>query len=72
MTALCRFTAHGCFMPSSSLSTISDGALRMVDVIGATTITHVSRCGEGSKAPTQSQKARLHGAGGIRHLKGNR
>jgi len=36
VTALCRFTAHGVFMPSSSLSVTSDGTPRIVDVIGAT------------------------------------
>jgi hypothetical protein len=34
--ALCRFTAQGAFMPSSWLSTTSDGTPRIADVIGAT------------------------------------
>ena len=34
VTALCRFTAQGVFMPSSSLSTTSEGTPRIVDVIG--------------------------------------
>jgi hypothetical protein len=36
ITAFCRFTAHGAFIPSSSFSTTSDGTPRIVDVIGAT------------------------------------
>src|SRR5208337_1351964 len=36
VTALCRFTAHGDFMPSSSLRTTSDGTPRIVEVTGAT------------------------------------
>ena len=36
VTALCRFTAHGAFMPSSGVKTTSDGTPRMVKVIGAT------------------------------------
>src|SRR5271163_113104 len=36
VTALCRFTAHGAFIPSSSFSTTSDGTPRIVDVTGAT------------------------------------
>ena len=36
VTALCRFTAHTVFMPSSSPSTTSDGTPRTADVIGAT------------------------------------
>jgi hypothetical protein len=34
--ALCRFTAQGAFIPSSSLSMTSEGTPRIVDVIGAT------------------------------------
>jgi hypothetical protein len=34
--ALCRFTAQGDFMPSSSFRTTSDGTPRIVDVTGAT------------------------------------
>src|SRR6266849_5039128 len=36
VTALCRFTAHVDFMPSSSFRTTSDGTPRMVEVTGAT------------------------------------
>jgi len=36
VTALCRFTAHGDFMPSSSFRTTSDGTPRIVEVTGAT------------------------------------
>jgi hypothetical protein len=36
VTALCRFTAQGDFMPSSSFRTTSDGTPRMVEVAGAT------------------------------------
>ena len=36
VTAWCRFTAQADFIPSSSVSTTSDGAPRRVDVIGAT------------------------------------
>jgi hypothetical protein len=36
VTALCKFTAHGDFMPSSSFKTTSDGTPRTVDVMGAT------------------------------------
>src|SRR5258708_955267 len=36
VTILCKFTAHGAFMPSDSSSVISDGTPRIVDVIGAT------------------------------------
>jgi hypothetical protein len=36
VTALCRFTAHGDFMPSSSFSATLEGTPRMVEVIGAT------------------------------------
>jgi len=36
VTALCKLTAQGAFMPSSSSSWTSDGTPRMVDVIGAT------------------------------------
>ena len=36
VTALCRFTAQGPFMPSSLPRTTSDGTPRIVDVIGAT------------------------------------
>src|SRR5438874_12475771 len=34
--ALCRLTAQGAFMPSSSFKTTSDGTPRIVEVIGAT------------------------------------
>lgn len=36
VTRLCRFTAHGPFIPSLSSSVTSDGTPRIVDVIGAT------------------------------------
>src|SRR5271169_2663714 len=36
VTALCRFTAHVDFMPSSSFRTTSEGTPRMVEVTGAT------------------------------------
>lgn len=36
VSTLCRFTAHGCFIPSSSVRTTSDGTPRMAEVIGAT------------------------------------
>ena len=36
VTALCKFTAQGAFMPSSLLKTTSDGTPRIVDVMGAT------------------------------------
>jgi hypothetical protein len=36
VTALCRFTAQGAFMPSSSFKTTSDGTPRIADVMGAT------------------------------------
>src|SRR5271169_3809161 len=36
VTALCRFTAHGDSMPSSSFRTTSEGTPRMVEVTGAT------------------------------------
>jgi hypothetical protein len=36
VTALCRFTAHGPFMPSFSSSATSEGTPRIVDVTGAT------------------------------------
>lgn len=36
VTILCRFTAHGFFMPSVSSRTTSDGTPRIVEVIGAT------------------------------------
>ncbi len=35
VTALCRFTAHGDFMPSSSFRTTSEGTPRIVEVTGA-------------------------------------
>ena len=41
VTALCRFTAHGAVMPTSSLRTTSDATPRIVEMIGAT-ITVVS------------------------------
>ena len=44
VTALCKFTAHALFIPSSSFKTTSDGTLRIVDVIGATvTVDKYSR-----------------------------
>jgi len=36
VTALCRFTAHADFIPSSSFNTTSDGTPRIVEVTGAT------------------------------------
>jgi hypothetical protein len=36
VTALCRFTAHGDFIPSSTFKTTSEGTLRIVEVMGAT------------------------------------
>src|SRR5260370_34676148 len=36
VTALCRFTAHVDFIPSSSFRTTSDGTPRIVEVTGAT------------------------------------
>ena len=36
VTALCRFTAQGALMPSSSSNLTSKGTPRTVDVIGAT------------------------------------
>ena len=36
VTALCKFTAHGNFMPSSSFRTTSDGTPRIVATTGAT------------------------------------
>ena len=36
VTAWCRFTAQGVFMPSSWFNTISEGTPRMVEVTGAT------------------------------------
>lgn len=36
VTALCRFTAHRPFIPSSTSSTTSEGTSRTVEVIGAT------------------------------------
>jgi hypothetical protein len=36
VTALCRFTAQGDFIPSSSVKTTSEGTPRIVEVTGAT------------------------------------
>jgi hypothetical protein len=36
VTALCRLTAQGALMPSSSFRSTSEGTPRMVEVIGAT------------------------------------
>ena len=36
VTALCRLTAHGIFMPSSSSSKTCEGTSRIIDVTGAT------------------------------------
>jgi hypothetical protein len=41
VTALCRLTAQGDFMPSSSFSTTSDGTPRMVEVTGATVTVEI-------------------------------
>ena len=35
LTTLCRFAAHGVFIPSASSSTTSEGTPRIVEVIGA-------------------------------------
>ena len=36
VTTLCRFMAHGPFIPSASFKATSDGIPRMVEVMGAT------------------------------------
>jgi len=48
---LCKLTAQGALMPSSSLNTTSDGTPRIVDVIGAT-VTVASQPMEPSRVST--------------------
>src|SRR5580658_7519760 len=51
VTALCRFTTHGAFIPSSTSRITSEGTSRTVEVIGATvTVWRYRELGRGPVA----------------------